>query len=504
MLATALSAAVLGVDAFEVRAEVDLSGGLPQVTVVGLPDAAVQESRERVRSALRNAGFPFPNGRVIVNLAPADVRKEGPAFDLPIALALLAAQGVVPQRALEEVVICGELALDGALRPLRGAINIGLFAAQAGYPRALVPPANGPEVAAVIGIEVIAPATLREAVAFLNGTLALTPASPPDPVAAELPALDLHDIKGQAAARRALEIAATGNHNLLLVGPPGAGKTLLARRLPGLLPPLGRDEAVAVTRIHSSAGTLNGRGLIVSPPFRAPHHTVSHAGLIGGGTVPRPGEVSLAHHGVLFLDEFPEFRRNALEVLRQPLEEGEVTISRARASLTFPARFLLVAALNPCPCGYFGDPVRGCRCTPQGRQRYLARLSGPLLDRLDLRLAVPRLSPEELLHMPVGEGSVAVRARVAAARSAAIARQGVVNGKLAGRELRLHAALAGDAEAFAREAVRRLALSGRGFDRLLRVARTIADLGGDGAIAAGHLAEAVGYRDAPGIEEGVP
>ncbi len=500
MLASTISAAVLGVDAYEVRAEVDISGGLPNVTVAGLPDAAVQESRERVRAAIRNAGLSFPSSRVIVNLAPADVRKEGPAFDLPITLALLAAQDVVPTAALEDTVICGELALDGSVRPVRGAINIRLFAAQAGYQRVIVPPANAGEVAVVDGVEVFTPANLIDAIAFLSGRRALPPARPAPPTVTQT-APDLLDIKGQAAAKRALEIAATGRHNLLMAGPPGAGKTMLARRLPGLLPPLNRAEAVEATRIHSSAGTLTGPGLIGLPPFRAPHHTVSDAGLVGGGTVPRAGEVSLAHHGVLFMDEFPEFSRRALERLPQPLEGGQVTISRARASLTFPANFLLVAALNPCPCGHFGDPGRSCRCSHHQRRQYLSRLSGPLLDRLDLRIAVPRLTPDELLHARPSENSERARLRVGAAHALALDRQGVANGQLIGRDLRQHVRLEADAETFAHEATKRLALSGRGFDRLLRVARTIADLAAQPTVRSTHLAEVIGYREALGLHE---
>ena len=494
MLACAISAAVLGVDAFEVRVEVDVARGLPNLTVVGLPDAAVQESRQRVRAAVRNAGFPFPTGRITINLAPADIRKEGPAFDLPIALALLAAQDLLPRSALEEVVLCGELALDGQLRPVKGAINIGLFAAEAGFERVLVPPGNAAEVAAIESLAVLTPRHLGEAVAVLRGEQTLEPARP-GATGIEAPQLDLADVKGQAAAKRALEIAAAGGHNLLMTGAPGTGKTMLARRLPGLLPALLPAEAIEVTRIHSSAGILNRIGLVTRAPFRSPHHTVSYAGLVGGGSVPRPGEVSLAHRGVLFMDEFPEFGRRALELLRQPLEDGVVTISRTRASLTFPARFLLVASRNPCPCGFYGDGNRECSCSPEVRRRYRDRISGPLLDRIDLHLWVPRLPADELLRPAPGEASMVVAKRVAAARHRAHQRQGDLNATLSGRDLRRHCRLDPPAEAFAQTVAQRMTLSGRGYDRLLRVARTVADLAGSNRIEEGHLAEAVGYRE---------
>jgi len=494
MLAKASSVALIGVDALEVTVEVDVAPGLPNFQVVGLPDQAVSEARERVRAAIKNSGLPFPAARITVNLAPADLRKEGPMFDLPIALCLLAAQGIVPTAALERTLIAGELALEGSLRPVSGILNLALKALALEY-RALVPAGNAAEAAILEGLEVYAPATLLEAVRHLSGQAKLERTTSTQILDSEENYLDLLDIKGQAQGKRALEIAAAGGHNLLMIGAPGSGKTMLARRMPGLLPPLTRGEALEVTRIHSAAGKLAARGgLIQNPVFRAPHHTVSDAGLIGGGSIPRPGEVSLAHLGLLFMDEFPEFSQKALETLRQPLEDGTVTISRARASVSYPARFQLLAAMNPCKCGYWGDTKRPCTCSPHERIRYLARISGPLLDRLDLVVGVPRLSVEELSRVQEGECSERVKERVTRARTQMLERQGGRNSALQGAALREHTQLTASARGFLEAAAKQLQLTGRGFDRVLRVARTVADLAGSSSVGEMHLAEAVAYR----------
>lgn len=494
MLARARSVALIGVDAVPVEVEVDVSPGLPAFAIVGLPDQAVSEARERVRAALKNSGLPFPAARITVNLAPADLRKEGPLYDLPIALGLLAAQEMLPGQTLAHMICAGELALDGTLRPIAGAVNVALLAHAEEQP-ALLPAENAPEAALIEGVDVYGAPNLRSALAHLTDAQPLPLATPAETVLPDDLPLDMIDIKGQSGAKRALEIALAGGHNLLMVGSPGSGKTMLARRAPGLLPPLSRSEALEVTRIHSAAGLLTaGARLVAQPPFRSPHHTVSDAGLIGGGSIPKPGEVSLSHRGLLFMDEFPEFSRKALETLRQPLEDGQVVISRARASVTYPARFQLIAALNPCKCGHFGDPEHACTCSPTDRIRYLSRISGPLLDRIDLVVRVPRLTVDELTRASDGETSATIRQRITAARRAMHERQQGRNSDLIGQHLRRHAALAPGPENFMRAAARQLGLSGRGYDRVLRVARTVADLGGSPDITEAHLAEAVTYR----------
>ena len=498
MLARLRTAALSGVEAYPVQVEVDVSFGLPVFAMVGLPDASVRESRDRVRSAIRNSGFEFPPHRITVNLAPADVRKAGAAFDLPIALGVLAAQGIVEQRAILDTMVLGELSLDGAIQPASGVLPVAARARREGARALLVPARNAPEAALVDGLRIVPVTDLNDAVAALNHPEAprSVPAARPSSEAA---VADLADVRGQHLARRALEIAAAGGHNLLMVGPPGAGKTMLARRLPGILPPLDSDESLEVTAIHSVAGLLlPGSGLMTTRPFRAPHHTVSTAALIGGGAHPRPGEISLAHHGVLFLDELPEFSRTALDSMRQPLEEGSVVVARVSRTVTLPSRFLLVAAMNPCPCGYRGDPRRECRCTPQQVGRYGGRVSGPLRDRIDLIVEVPALEPDLSTTQAPGEPSSVVRARVVAARE----RQRVRlrhDGARLNRDL-TPALIARDCELDRRarrlleEAARRLALTARGFDRTRRVARTIADLAGLDAVGAEAVAESLQFR----------
>ncbi len=496
MLSVAYCAGLNGLEGYIVTVECGGRIGLPDLEIVGLPDMAIREAKQRMQSAAENCGFAFPELELVLNLAPADRRKEGSAFDLAMLAAVLQCGGAIPHEAdLSDKCLIGELSLSGQVRGVRGVLNMALCAAQAGFKELFVPPENAAEAAAVEGLTVYGVPSIGALADHLSGRCALTPTAAARSDFDAVPeGLDFSDVKGQKRAKRALEIAAAGSHNLLMIGAPGSGKSMLAKRLPSILPPMCFAESVETTKIHSVAGTLGGEGLVTVRPFRAPHHTMSAASLVGGGKVPEPGEIALAHNGVLFLDELPEFSRAVTESLRQPLEDGVVTITRAAGRYTFPCRFMLVCAMNPCPCGYYGSDVRPCTCRRDAITKYLSRISGPLLDRIDMHVEVPSLTFGEMSTDEPAEPSAAIRERVIRARDAAERRQGCPNGKLEAAQIRRQCVLDDAGRSVMQRAMEKMGLSARGYDRILRVSRTIADLAGSETISAAHVAEAVQLR----------